>query len=37
MRSNIPVLALPHKYFLDSINLLATEVKSRVERLLAGK
>jgi probable LLM family oxidoreductase len=28
---------LPPKYFLDSINLLATEVKPRVERLLAAK
>lgn len=28
---------LPHEYFMESLTLLATEVKPRVERLLAAK
>jgi hypothetical protein len=28
---------LPHEYLMESITLLATEVKPRVERLLAAK
>jgi hypothetical protein len=28
---------LPHEHFIESVTLLATEVKPRVERLLAAK